>query len=44
MKKAYHKPETTIVPLPGPMLMLEGSTTVRGYTRGDDIMVGDVDE
>ncbi len=43
MKKTYHKPETRVVFLPSPVLMLGGSNTVNEYEK-KDINVGDVDE
>ena len=44
--KIYENPQTRIVFLRGPVLMLGGSNTVNDYQRGseNDILIGDTDE
>jgi len=41
MKKKYNNPQTRIVVLRGPVLMLRGSNTVNDYNHGNDIGIGD---
>ena len=42
--KIYEPPQTRIVFLRGPMLMLSGSNTVNDYNHGSDIRIGDEEE
>lgn len=44
MRKKYEKPNLCTMLLRGPILMLGGSNTVKGYNTGGDINVGDKDE
>lgn len=44
MKKTYQNPQIRIVALQGPAVMLTGSESVNEYTKGQDIIIGDVDE
>ena len=43
MKKSYVDPQTLIVLLHGPALMVSGSTNVNNYNKGGDIHAGDDD-
>ena len=43
MKKSYVDPQTLIVLLHGPALMVGGSTDVKNYNKGGDIHAGDDD-
>ena len=43
MKKSYVDPQTLIVLLHGPALMVGGSTDVNNYNKGGDIHAGDDD-
>jgi len=43
-KKTYMKPQTCIVLLRGPLVMLSGSNNVIDYDDGYDIIIGDEDD
>lgn len=43
-KRNYIKPQSNVIVLHGPTLMISGSNTVNNYNQGSDIIIGDEDD